>query len=365
MANVYDVSKIACHPQKLQEFKEGEISAPLYVRIKPTNRCNHSCIYCSYAPGNDCPVSETINMKDEIPKEKILEILEDFQDIGVKAITYSGGGEPLIYPAIIEVMKKTLDFGIDLSIITNGQKLNEGRADLLANAKWVRVSASESDAASFQEVRRRPQSWFYDLSENLYHFSKKKNSSCELGINFVVHKGNFQKIFSSARHFKELGVNHIKITPAYSFDFETYHSQIKESSLEQISRARQDLSSGDFVVYDTYENDFNLTGRDKRTYPKCFIMQTVPVIGADSVVYFCHDKTYTHSGIIGEIKRTSFKELWFSERAKKTFSSFDPTIGCRHHCTYDARNLLIGKMLKDMSNLEKYKPPTNKHINFI
>ena len=65
--------------------------------------------------------------KDILDKNKLFEILDDFKDLDVKAITYSGGGEPLLYPYITEVLKKTKDNGIDLSIITNGQLLKDDK----------------------------------------------------------------------------------------------------------------------------------------------------------------------------------------------------------------------------------------------
>ena len=49
---------------------------------------------------------------------------------GVKAVTFSGGGEPLVYPYITETMEKVLDAGIDLSIITNGSMLKGRNAQL-------------------------------------------------------------------------------------------------------------------------------------------------------------------------------------------------------------------------------------------
>ena len=213
MSNVYAESKLAFHEEKLNALSQMRVTAPIYVRIKPTNTCNHKCVYCSYVPDNNCPVSELINFKDRIPKQKMLEILDDFKDIGVKAITYSGGGEPLIYPHIAETMKKTLDNGIELSIITNGQELNGEKAEILGESKWVRISASESDAKTFAETRKRPESWFRELIENIENFSRTKNPDCEFGINFVVHEGNFDKIYDSIKHFKELGTDHIKITP--------------------------------------------------------------------------------------------------------------------------------------------------------
>lgn len=362
--NVYDVSKLAFHKEKLEALAKGEIIAPVYVRVKPTNRCDHECTYCSYSPDNDCPVSETINLKDEIPREKMLEILGDFRDIGIKALTFSGGGEPLVYPHIAEIMQMTLDYGIDLSIISNGQKLRGEKANILKNAKWVRVSAGECDAEGFEKTRRRPAKWFYELKENLANFSQIKNPDCEFGINYVVHNGNFDRIYDSVKYFKELGVNHIKITPCWNPDFIDYHEPLKPISLEQIANARADFQAEGFTVYDTYENDFKSTGLSDRNYDKCSIMQIIPVIGADAAVYFCHDKTYSGNGCLGSIKNRSFKNLWFSEDAAKIFREFNPRKQCQHHCTYDSRNLLTLEMLGNMKNLDKYKPKSEKHKNF-
>ena len=172
--DVYSQSKIAFHQPKLESFMDGEITAPIYVRVKPTNICNHACYYCSYQPDYNCVVSETINLKDSIPKEKLLEILDDFKDIGVKAITYSGGGEPLIYNHIQECLEKTVKNKIELSIITNGQKLNRRNAEILSQAEWVRVSADYCNAETFQAIRKRPESWFYELRDNIKNFAQIK-----------------------------------------------------------------------------------------------------------------------------------------------------------------------------------------------
>lgn len=363
--NVYNTSKLAFHPEKITSLANQRITAPIYVRIKPTNKCNHGCSYCSYAPNNECPVSEIINMKDEIPKSKLLEILDDFKEIGVKAVTYSGGGEPLIYPNISEIMKKTLDSEIDLSIITNGQKLSGEKAEILKNSKWVRVSSSENDAKIFSEIRKRPESWFYSLVNNIKNFAKIKNPDCELGINYVVYNDNFDRVYNSAKFFMGLGVNHIKFTPVYNPNFEEYHNPIKDKVMSQIEKARTEFSNPNFTIYDTYQNDFELTGLSKRSYPKCYINQIIPVIGADSIVYFCHDKTYTKNGALGSIKDMSFKELWFSKESKEKFDNFDPRISCKHHCTYDSRNILTGKMIKDPTNIKSYQPESDKHKNFV
>jgi MoaA/NifB/PqqE/SkfB family radical SAM enzyme len=343
----YSGLKIVWHPEKLKSFIEGKISAPIYVRVKPTNRCNHHCSFCSYDPETgDTSVRGLLNRTDEIPREKMLEILRDFKEIGVKAITYSGGGEPLIYPHIVESMKKTLEYEIGLSIITNGQELNKEKAEILSKANWVRVSANSSDSKIFSRIRKRPESWFDELEKNIKEFAKIKRERCEFGINYVVQIENASQVYDSVRYFKDLGVNHIKITPMWNQDFETYHQPIKDSVLEQIVRSKKDFhEEGVFAVHDTYAGDFSGTSVPERHYSRCYIMQAVLVIGADCNVYFCHDKAYASSGVLGSLKDKSFRELWFSPEAAEIFRKFNPRESCRHHCTNDSKNVLLNSLI--------------------
>ena len=355
----YGNLKIVWHPEKLEALRKGEVSAPLCIRIKPTNKCNHQCFYCSYDPNVDDAnvLSIGFHQEDEIPREKMMEILSDLKEMGVKAVTFSGGGEPLIYPHILETLKKVLDYGIDLSIITNGQLLSGERAELLGNARWVRISSDACDAETFSQIRNVPEGFFNNLTENIEKFAKLKNSDCEFGINFVVNHLNAKQVFDAALHFKELGVNHVKFTPRWidkEGEWIQYHAPFKENVIEQIKRAKQELQDEDFKIFDTYENDFRLTGVPERVYTKCPIMQIVPVIGADCNIYFCHDKTYLKEGALGSIKNISFKYLWFSEEAQKRFKNFNPKIECQQHCSYDSRNIMINCMLNNYG----------KHINF-
>lgn len=105
-----------------------------------------------------------MSKKDILDKNKLFEILDDFKDLDVKAITYSGGGEPLLYPYITEVLKKTKDNGIDLSIITNGQLLKDDKLTELIDAKWVRISMDYHNEKEFYKSRH--------VSEKIYFLKK-------------------------------------------------------------------------------------------------------------------------------------------------------------------------------------------------
>lgn len=349
---IYGTSKIFSHPEKIVSFLHDKIVPPIYVRFKPTNRCNHHCYYCAYDSNSPVKIDRTL----ELPREKVMETIDNFKGMGVKAVTFSGGGEPLIYPHIVEAMKKILDYGIDLSIITNGQNLEGERAGLLAHAKWIRISTDSCDAETFSASRGVPEKWFDKLVENIQNFVKIKSPECELGINFVVQEKNYNKIYNAIKFFRELGVNNIKLTPRHVEDYEKYHSKFQEIAREQIKRARQDFP--DFKIYDTYDVDFSAVGVPERKYCRCYTMQTVVAISAAGLVYPCHDKAWIGIDPIGSIKNQSFKELWFSEETAKKFREFNPVEMCKHHCTNDLKNLEINQYLDRVKN-----PQT--HDNFI
>jgi len=67
--------------------------------------------------------------KDRLPREKMLEIVDDLAEMGVQAVTFSGGGEPLIYPYIAEAVNRLGCSRIKVATLTNGSHLHENIAE--------------------------------------------------------------------------------------------------------------------------------------------------------------------------------------------------------------------------------------------
>mgnify|MGYP001144319035 FL=1 len=351
-ATPYSNLKIFGHLEEVQKVKNGERVAPIYIRIKPTNLCNQNCYYCHYK--NPYLTLDQYAPADEIKREKMLEIVRDMKDIGVKAVTFSGGGEPLLYPYIEETMEAVLDAGIDLSIITNGTLLTGRKAELLSQAKWVRISLESGCAETYSKIRGVAGEAFEDLCENIREFAQNKSKDCELGINFVVGPGNYKEVYQAGKLMQSLGVNHIKYTALMSDNAEKMHEPFKNQVIEQIHQL-MDENEAEIKIINLYESDFDTNAVFGRNYNFCGIKDYVTVIAANSKIYYCHDKAYLSQGEIGDISDRSFKEVWFSEETTRKFAQFDPQEVCRHHCVYDDRN----ELLNTFYSLDK------NHINFI
>lgn len=353
-ATPYSNLKIFAHPERLAAIIQQKHPAPVYIRIKPTNLCNHRCYYCAYTD-SDLALQDNVKSSDQITWGKMQEIVNDMGDMGVKAVTFSGGGEPLVYPHIIPTMQAVLAKGIDLSVITNGQLLHGAIAEVLTKAKWVRISMDAADADRYAKIRGISIQAFQQVSENIQQFAKIKPSECELGVNFVINHENFDQVYETGQLVRDLGCNHIKFTARVTKDLDEYHAPLKEKAIAQIHQAQVDLDSDRFRVINKYEEDFVACTVFRRTYSHCIVKSFGTVIAADSKVYFCHDKAYVNSGMVGDLAQQSFKKLWFAPETKERYRNFDATQECNHHCVYDDRNILLNTFI----SLEK------QHINFI
>ena len=356
--NRYSDLKIVAFPDKLRSFKEGRITAPIYVRVKPVNYCNHGCHWCVYkadrkdptAENSPGPIENTMHTgmveKDVIPRDKMSEILGDFRAMGVRAVTYSGGGEPLMYRDIVATMETTLKHDIDLSIITNGQLLNGIRADVLRHARWVRVSMDYCDGEQMARFRRVPARLFDEVIGNLKDFASVKDDSCDLGVNFIVHRNNNDRLFEIASTLKSIGVENVRFSPMWCQDFASYHDPILYTVRENLKRCQELIGDG-FTVNSTYDVNNPAHGPD-RGQTRCLFAQTVPVIGADQNVYTCHNKAYDPMGRIGSIKDQSFAKLWASDDTRKFFDRLNPKYDCRHQCA-NHHKVAIYNQLADAS----------------
>lgn len=349
----YSQLKVFYHPEILQRLLMGERCNPVYIRIKPTNKCNHNCSYCHYK--NSYLDLDQFDLKDEIPREKMLETVDSMSELGVKGVTFSGGGEPLLYPYIVETMERVLSKKIDLSIITNGSLLTGDRAKILSNAKWVRISIESVNDEEYCSIRGIKKGSFDILCNNISSFAAIKNERCELGINVVVNKNNAYQVMEMAKLMKSLGANHVKFSPMITNDTKTYHAPFKDDVSKMLEEAQREYGSDSFKVIDLYTGDFADSVIFERQYKRCLMKEFICIIAANCKVYFCQDKAYLSDGVVGSIEDKSFKELWLSEETTKLFREFDARKVCKQHCVHDSRNELLNSFV-DMDR---------NHINFI
>lgn len=149
--------KLLHHQEAMENLRNGK-GFPISCWIAPTDVCNAKCSFCSVGerPG------------DVLPIRVINGFLDQLCPLGLKSVTLSGGGNPLLYKC-----KETgTDFnglcdsiharGLEMALITNGMPLvpvgnyrtNEHaprqtwrnvRPDVLGYFTWIRISMAGLD----------------------------------------------------------------------------------------------------------------------------------------------------------------------------------------------------------------------------
>ena len=342
MGLLYTKLKIFHFKEKLDSLPEntGKIMPPVHIRMKPTNVCGHNCWYCAYK-ADGLQLGQDMQKKDFIPREEMMEIIDDIVEMGVKAVTFSGGGDPFYYPYLLDTVKELSKTTVKFAALTNGAKLCGEVAEIFANyGAWLRISIDGWDDESYSQYRGVSKGEFSKVMKNMEDF-KKIGGNCYLGVSVIVDKENAIHLYEFIKRIKDVGVNSVKISPCVvsndGVKNNEYHQPIFKNVKEQVKRATEDFASKNFEVFDSYHE---LDDKFNKEYDWCPYLQILPVIGADLNVYPCQDKAYNlDEGLIGSIKNQSFKDFWFS--SKENFFKINPSKVCNHHCVANSKNKLV------------------------
>lgn len=194
-----------------------------YLRMSLTNECNMRCIYCR-------PDKGACEEKMIMPYEEIVLLLGLFVQNGIKKIRLTGG-EPLLYPRIIELVEAIKDnFSIEkLVMTTNGILLSDKAAQLLENGlDGINISIDALTPKVFRQITRGS-----DIHKVLLGIEAVRKK-IPVKINTVIMKGiNEQEIIPLAEFSRQydIPVRFIEMMP---FSQTKNYEGIKENQIKDI-----------------------------------------------------------------------------------------------------------------------------------
>lgn len=124
----------------------------LGVDLVPFKTCSYDCVYCQLGR----TTNKTVERREWVPLEEVLEELRTKLDSGPDYITLSGSGEPTLYSRLGELIEGIHSMtDVPVAVLTNGSLLwqDDLRAQLLS-ADLVVPSLDAGDAPTFFEVNR-------------------------------------------------------------------------------------------------------------------------------------------------------------------------------------------------------------------
>lgn len=291
----------------MKEITERRHVLLRHLQLSLTNKCTLNCEFCSCSDAD---------REIELDPKRASAILEDAKEVGCKAITITGGGEPLLYRKINGIINECRLLDISVGLVTNGTVMKR----LQRGVKWCRIS--------FDPDRSFDRKFTRDIERAIETFHHT-----EWAFSFVLHKklGDLKKLveFANAMDF-----THVRIV-----------SDILNPNELMMTQARHALEGIDErVIYQSRT-------KPTRGIKRCLISLLKPVIGTDGNVYPCCGVQYAIRNSRNDfIKEMSMGRAEDIVKINSHQDYFDGSV-C-DVCYYQGYNNLLSLLMEDLKHKE-------------
>jgi short-subunit dehydrogenase/MoaA/NifB/PqqE/SkfB family radical SAM enzyme len=173
------------------------------LQVESSIACNLSCMMCPWKE-----ISKAAENRGIMSEEVWGAIRPHLSD--VLFIDFSGGGEPLLQPRLVEWVAEAKAAGCETGFLTNGYLLKKETARQLINAgvDWLGISMDGATKEIYEKIRRG--SNFEVVCENVANIADLRNDKIpKTMINFVLMEMNFHEVEEIVRLAHRLGVDQV------------------------------------------------------------------------------------------------------------------------------------------------------------
>ncbi|MCM2325321.1 MAG: radical SAM protein, partial [Candidatus Woesearchaeota archaeon] len=288
------------------------------------------------------------------------------KEAGALAITFTGGGDPLVNKNTLDVIEYAKSIGLDVALITNGLALDAEKCRrLLKICTWIRISVDADDAKTYLKTHGVGENAWNKMLENaktLVAIKKATDSECTIGVGYLTMPETIDKnkMMTFVKLFKEIGADYSQFRPVMP-RWEESKEVMNDESLQIIEECVKEATEEYDVLYSKPKYELMKKPRaDWRPYGICLGVNFTTVIAADKKVYVCCHHRGVEKYCLGDLSNESFAKIW--ERRQTTFENID-----FKDCPYFCRNNPFNIILWDIKNngREIVKTEKREHGNFI
>ena len=352
---MYSSSKIAWHSKEIEALKRGASIAPKHVQLIISDLCNQNCNFCAYRMDGGFSTEQFVehtskglvkNPNRMIPTEKCYEIIDSCVGMGVKAIQFTGGGEPSVHPDFNNILSHAQLKGLETALVTNGTRLPEEH--IIENLSWIRVSLDAGTEKTYEYIRESK--LWNKVIKNLEILGSVKGP--KIGVGFVITKDNYRDLDKVCWLVKSLKIPYIRMTAMFSDEGSNYYHHHRSTIERRIQSAKDCYNDDDFKIIDLFTHRLDDLDKGSPKHKFCGYQHFTVYIGGNQKVYRCCTTSYTKHGEIGDLKNMSFFQ-WFQEHSYGVYKDFDART-C-HHCQFHKQNEIVNYLLDS--------DPV--HVNFV
>lgn len=229
------------NPGELERIERGIVEnrahgGPFHIELHPTNLCNLDCFFC---------VSRSGRHGESLAWPVLRECLVRGRHQDVRMLRLAGGGEPLAYPQIRELIELCGEQGILFeNITTNGTLLAPLVPALVqAGLAWVTVSLNDADPARYAAMMRAPERRFHEAVDGIRAAVAARDRlppdrRHRIWIQYFLWKGSAPHIVRMYEFARALGVDTIYFRTLFSA---TGHELLEERERDMVERQLSEI----------------------------------------------------------------------------------------------------------------------------
>lgn len=339
-------SKMLYHLDRIQQYIRDGDTYPLFMEVNLTSKCNLNCEWC---------ISANFNRKDSIKTDSLINFLKEYHNLGGKAITFSGGGEPTLHPDFIKISVEASHIGLELGLMTNGV-YPKTYTDIIGKYfKWARFSLDTINCGKYKKWKGIDK-----VEQVLQNIKSLKEYPIRTGINCNIHKEHslddvieLTKLIHSpfSLHIDESSriADYIQFRPILPRYFKNETGGINEEVWDWLENYEIGRNSYVFVSEDKY---MDLISNDSFNFSSCEGHFFEPVLDANGDICVCMYHPNDKRFVFGSIYEQSFEEIWKSDRRKKVID-FVRKLDYTNECQACCKLAEINKFLDFVNHPEK------------
>ncbi len=339
MIHPFHPQKLLWHRDRIELMQRGiQTPGPVSLEWDLSNTCPHDCPFCSFG------TSESQGYRQQhwhhFPSARAFALVPELVAAGVRSVTLTGGGEPLMHPDAAKIMRALIDAKMPWGLVTNGYLLTGAVAELVAShARFVRVSLDAGTDLTHRLVHRPKTSQFEAILANL---SKVTGRNATVGASFCVMDANYHEIETCAERLIAIGANYLEVRPTYPTEWRGDGWPIAltetDAAREALERARIQSEHVGFQVLGLIDR-FDALKDPAKGYERCQIGPLTSVLGADGRLWHCCIQRGQDAFALGSVLDKTFAEAWKAAQEKHLANAID--VGKCPRCRYDNYNRLL------------------------
>ena len=364
--------KVIANIDKIIPFLDGDWKTPpVIIEMDPSNACNHGGRFCfsSYIHFEEFKGTDTFD-RSVMSKEMMLNCIDQFDEMGVRSVNFTGGGDPTVNPNLKDLLYHTGESSLECGIFTNGAIMH--RFDLfdafVDNLEWVRFCVDAGSKEKYNWIRQIQKEDDWDqMLENLaktIELKKKKNSSIIIGVGFVMTEDTLgenigEEIVNFAEVFSKFDLDFVQYKPD-SVNIKRWEREQYERDLDLLVTIEKYLDKAEDILGPVFQcqryriEDIKDGEKHINFYKKCLGSQIMPCVGADGHVYVCPPMRGMKEYSYGSLHEKSFIEIWGDIDNRKRIMKQIEEVECFGNCTPMCKPHETNKALWEMSQSGDY-----------